>query len=294
MLEAANSAPSAACASTGCAAGWRAAVGALAAEGIKTGASAGCPRRCCRGTAARTSRVSRRPGHAQSRGSQLAGLIARGRRRGPGARVLDRLRRARRQDVAARRRCRRGAVVAVEVDEARCGRPARQPRPAGRGRRRGGRADALELPALGRHFDAVLLDAPCTGLGTLASRADLRWRRHPRTSRAWPSCSAQPAARAPPPCQPGGALTYSVCTLRAPRRSAVVDALLAGGGWSARRPRRGLAAVWRHPGPAASCSAALARPARPASSSPACVAGEDAQDHRRGATCQRTTAAGGA
>ena len=39
-------------------------------------------------------------------------------------------------------------------------------------------ADVLEArPEWDGAFDAVLLDAPCSGLGTLASRADLRWRR---------------------------------------------------------------------------------------------------------------------
>ena len=40
-------------------------------------------------------------------------------------------------------------------------------------------ADALALPADLGEFDRVLLDAPCSGLGVLASRPDLRWRATP-------------------------------------------------------------------------------------------------------------------
>ena len=40
-------------------------------------------------------------------------------------------------------------------------------------------ADALELPADLGEFDRVLVDAPCSGLGVLASRPDLRWRGKP-------------------------------------------------------------------------------------------------------------------
>src|SRR5436309_2147350 len=39
-------------------------------------------------------------------------------------------------------------------------------------------ADA-HRPPFARPFDAVLVDAPCTGLGTLARHPELRWRRRP-------------------------------------------------------------------------------------------------------------------
>ena len=40
-------------------------------------------------------------------------------------------------------------------------------------------ADARELPPELTGFDRVLVDAPCSGLGVLASRPDLRWRAKP-------------------------------------------------------------------------------------------------------------------
>ena len=43
-----------------------------------------------------------------------------------------------------------------------------------------GAADVRDLPAQQHaQFDRVLLDVPCSGLGVLAKRADLRWRRQP-------------------------------------------------------------------------------------------------------------------
>ena len=62
-------------------------------------------------------------------------------------------------------------------------------------------------------FDRVLLDPPCSGLGTLRSHPDLRWRVTPRTIRllaAEQDALLQSARRA---LRPGGTLVYSVCTI---------------------------------------------------------------------------------
>ncbi len=74
-------------------------------------------------------------------------------------------------------------------------------------------ADAAELPpALGR-FDAILLDAPCSGLGVVAGRPDLRWRRSeddvPRLAALQRRLLEALLAR----LEPGGRLVYAVCTL---------------------------------------------------------------------------------
>jgi len=91
--------------------------------------------------------------------------------------------------------------------------------------------DVLELPqSYDGVFDAVLLDAPCSGLGTLASRADLRWRRRatdvPRLAELQTLLLAQ-AARC---VRPGGSLTYAVCTLPRAETVDVVASLLAAAG----------------------------------------------------------------
>jgi 16S rRNA (cytosine967-C5)-methyltransferase len=62
-------------------------------------------------------------------------------------------------------------------------------------------------------FDAVLLDAPCSGFGTLGSRADLRWRRSPHDVPRLAELQRRLLARAAALVKPGGALTYAVCTV---------------------------------------------------------------------------------
>ncbi len=62
-------------------------------------------------------------------------------------------------------------------------------------------------------FDAVLLDAPCSGLGALRRRADARWRIEPNDVRELARLQAQLLASAAELVAPDGRLVYSVCTL---------------------------------------------------------------------------------
>ena len=80
-------------------------------------------------------------------------------------------------------------------------------------------ADARELPAELTGFDRVLVDAPCSGLGVLAARPDLRWRAQPlrELQRELLSVAAERV-------KPGGTITYSVCTIAAAENEDVVDA----------------------------------------------------------------------
>jgi 16S rRNA (cytosine967-C5)-methyltransferase len=82
--------------------------------------------------------------------------------------------------------------VAVEVADA--GRP----HPPG-----GGRAG----------FDRVLLDPPCSGLGTLQSRPDLRWRATPEALAGLCRQQARLLSAAANALAPGGTLVYSTCTI---------------------------------------------------------------------------------
>jgi len=88
-------------------------------------------------------------------------------------------------------------------------------------------ADALR-PPFRREFDCVLLDAPCSGLGTLARNPDIRWRvapqdleRHATRQRALLESLARVV-------RPGGALVYATCSLEPEETHEVVDAFLAG------------------------------------------------------------------
>jgi 16S rRNA (cytosine967-C5)-methyltransferase len=108
-------------------------------------------------------------------------------------------------------------------------------------------ADALVLPPeYAGAFDAVLVDAPCTGLGTMAARPDLRWRRRPADVARLAALQRRLLAAGAACVRPGGALTYAVCTLTRQETTAVVEAFADGAEWSfddlgAAHPR------WAHP-----------------------------------------------
>jgi 16S rRNA (cytosine967-C5)-methyltransferase len=62
-------------------------------------------------------------------------------------------------------------------------------------------------------FDRVLVDPPCSGLGTLQSRPDLRWRASPERIAELAELQKRILAAAVDALRPGGTLVYSVCTL---------------------------------------------------------------------------------
>jgi len=167
----------------------------------------------------------------QSRGSQLAGAAVGAR---PGERVLDLC--AAPGGKATQLAAAGAEVVAVE-------------RHAGRAReleenarRLGARltvvnVDALALPDDLGEFDRALVDAPCSGLGVLNSRPDLRWRGEPL-----PDLQIALLRAAVERVRPGGTVTYSVCTVNGAENEGVVEAL--------GLPVEDLGAAWpeyRHP-----------------------------------------------
>jgi 16S rRNA (cytosine967-C5)-methyltransferase len=79
--------------------------------------------------------------------------------------------------------------------------------------------DALALPAELTGFDRVLVDAPCSGLGVLARRPDLRWRARPL-----PELQLALLHEAARRVKPGGTVVYAVCTVNAAENEGVVDA----------------------------------------------------------------------
>jgi 16S rRNA (cytosine967-C5)-methyltransferase len=80
-------------------------------------------------------------------------------------------------------------------------------------------ADGTRLPPELTGFDRTLVDAPCSGLGVLAQRPDLRWRASPL-----PELQLQLLKAAAERTKPGGRIVYSVCTINADENEAVVDA----------------------------------------------------------------------
>jgi 16S rRNA (cytosine967-C5)-methyltransferase len=76
-------------------------------------------------------------------------------------------------------------------------------------------------------FDRVLVDAPCSGLGTLRRNPDLRWRARPDGGLALAPLQLALLRRAAVALRPGGTLVYSTCTLAAEENEAVVRSFLA-------------------------------------------------------------------
>jgi 16S rRNA (cytosine967-C5)-methyltransferase len=170
----------------------------------------------------------------QSRGSQIAGVVAAGGVKGPCAAFLDLCAApgAKTSQLAAL--LQDAAITAVEADEARAAELGSNLARLGAHGVTIVHADALDArPEWAGAFDAVLLDAPCSGLGTLSSRPDLRWRRRASDVPRLAVLQRRMLARAAAAVKPGGALTYAVCTVTREETLGVVEQMLAAGGWSA-------------------------------------------------------------
>ncbi|MCB0954923.1 MAG: hypothetical protein KDB12_02075 [Ilumatobacter sp.] len=76
-------------------------------------------------------------------------------------------------------------------------------------------ADATSSAFRRGGFDHVLVDAPCSGLGTLRRRPDARWRVQPSSVGELAALQQRIVDDVAGLVKPGGTLTYSVCTLLA-------------------------------------------------------------------------------
>ncbi len=75
-------------------------------------------------------------------------------------------------------------------------------------------------------FDRVLVDAPCSGLGTLQARADLRWRASPQSIAQLARTQARILAAGARALRPGGVLVYSTCTISPAENERLIAAFL--------------------------------------------------------------------
>lgn len=89
-------------------------------------------------------------------------------------------------------------------------------------------ADAADpTVAAGPTFDRVLLDAPCSGLGTLRQHPEIRWRRTPATLAEAATLQGRLVRALADRVRPGGVLVYATCTLVRIENDDIVDAFLA-------------------------------------------------------------------
>ena len=75
-------------------------------------------------------------------------------------------------------------------------------------------------------FSTVIVDAPCSGLGTLRRDPDIRWRRSPDDLPALAAAQQTMLANAAGMVRPGGRLVYATCSSEPEENEAVVDAFL--------------------------------------------------------------------
>jgi len=147
----------------------------------------------------------------QSRGSQLAGLVVGSQ---DGERVLDLC-----AAPGGKTSQLAGEVAAVELDPNRASELRENLATVGRTNVTVVEADGRALPPELTGFDRALVDAPCSGLGVLGQRPDLRWRATPL-----PELQLALLRSAADRVKPGGTIVYSVCTINADENEAVVDA----------------------------------------------------------------------
>ena len=103
-------------------------------------------------------------------------------------------------------------------------------------------ADA-RVPAV-RAVDFVLLDAPCTGTGTMRRHPDARWRLRPSDLAVMTALQEMLLASAARIVKPGGMLVYSTCSLEPEENDEQVDRFLAARtDWSVEPPAAGTVAA---------------------------------------------------
>jgi 16S rRNA (cytosine967-C5)-methyltransferase len=159
----------------------------------------------------------------QSRGSML---VARTLDAQPGERVLDLCAApgAKTTHIAAQMGD-EGEVVAVELDERRAHDIEANAQRLGASSVRVVVGDAA-AGDFGSRFDRVLVDPPCSDLGTLQSRPDARWRKSPAQVSELSALQSRILDSAVQALRPGGRLVYSTCTISPRENELQMEALV--------------------------------------------------------------------
>ena len=117
-----------------------------------------------------------------------------------------------------------GLLAALDIHEGRIRRAVRRTASAGFGGR-WVRADGARLPFRPASFDRVLVDAPCTGLGTLRRRPEIRFRVTPSERGRLAALQRRLLEEALAAVRPGGRAVYAVCTVTQAETTGAVEGL---------------------------------------------------------------------
>ncbi len=119
-----------------------------------------------------------------------------------------------------------GEVLAVERNRARAGALSRTAGRLHAGNVRVELSDARRPRRDDAPFDRVLVNPPCSGLGTLQARPDLRWRIQPDQLHTLAETQASILGAGAEAVRPGGVLVYSTCTISATENERQIAAFL--------------------------------------------------------------------
>lgn len=118
-----------------------------------------------------------------------------------------------------------GEIVAVELDPRRAEHLRANATRLGAGSVQVVVGDASR-PAVGTGFDRVLVDPPCSDLGTLQSRPDARWRKTPAQVDELRALQRRILDSGAAAVRPGGRLVYSTCTISAAENDLQIEEFL--------------------------------------------------------------------
>jgi 16S rRNA (cytosine967-C5)-methyltransferase len=160
---------------------------------------------------------------AQDEASQLVALLAGA---NPGRLVLDACAAPGGKTTAMAAVASRGRVVAADVRPRRIALLRRTVAAMGAANVAILQADALQPLPFAARFDCVLVDAPCSGLGTLRREPEIRWRRREEELVGLAAAERRMLEHAAAVVAPGGRLVYATCSSEPEENEHVVDAFL--------------------------------------------------------------------
>jgi 16S rRNA (cytosine967-C5)-methyltransferase len=119
-----------------------------------------------------------------------------------------------------------GVVVACDLHAHRLRAMAAQFARLGLSNARLAQVDATESLPFGARFDRILVDAPCSGTGTLARHPEMRWRLRLEQFAEFHALQARMLRNALTHLAPGGRLVYSTCSIEREENEGVVAEVL--------------------------------------------------------------------